>query len=254
VGKPEHRSAELVGLCIDMMGNAMLDSPEFMGEEALDFLCTIQDSDVWNEKYTLGDWNAVKWTDSERTFETIDNAGVSDVLRYTADTVIRCPDQCLKAAFAVTGMVWQIDGKRYWQNVYRNIWTIHSAGAYEAMDSVVREYLRKYDIELPAGEYISQIHDQYTDIIQSSFLQYIFCYVGLLNLILLLVLFSRQEDIGQAFLFTLPVILYSYGTMFLLATYDCRFFYYTYACFFTIMFLLLGKEKTDMLVILDSEC
>jgi hypothetical protein len=244
VEKAGSRTTEVVGICMVMMGNALVEAPQLLSQEVIDFLYSVEPENVWEEYYKLGDWNNVKWKSEDMQFQAIEETGTKKILEYTADTLYRCPNQCIRAFLAVTGMVWQTDGERHWKDAYRKYAKVSDLNL-ETEDSPCMSLFKSYEFDLNGAEYIRELQEQYIDIVENSPLAYIFCYVGLLNMIIILLLFSRKKHILGTFLTVLPVVAYSYGTALLLSAYDCRFFYYTYGCFFVIMFIILSRDNVN---------
>lgn len=239
----EDRVTETMGLPIVMMGNVLTSTPELMSDDAADFMYEIREKDIWEEYYRTGDWNIVKCYDGGANFDAIEQTGRAKILEYMTDTLVRCPDQSLRAFNSVTGMVWQIDGDMGWKYSMEKYDSNYVGSVYD--DTEATEELDRYDVELPMADYISDCFRQYRDIVQGSVLKYVFSYIGVLNLLMIMCCFSKircKKDVKKIF-HILPIITYSFGTALMLSAYDWRFFYYTYACFFGVMYLLLGDTE-----------
>lgn len=241
----EDRVTETMGLPIVMMGNVLTTTPELMDAEAVDFMYEVREQEIWEEFYKTGDWNVVKCYDGGADFDVIENAGRSKILGYMLDTLLRCPDESMKAFNSVTGMVWQIDGKMNWMYSMQRYDSNYKGGVYDNTDAT--DELEKYDIELPLADYIAESFKTYREVVDASVLKYVFSYVGILNLVMLITCFGKikcARDLKRLF-HILPIMAYSYGTALLLSAYDWRFFFYTYGCFFGVMYLLLRESDTE---------
>jgi hypothetical protein len=142
-------------------------------------------------------------------------------------------------------MVWQLYGDMNWQRSMEKYDTNYIGSPYD--NTPATEKLKQYDIDLPLADYIDDFFDTYKSIMQNSVLRYIFSYIGLLNLIMLVVCMAKLKKNGKLRIIfhALPVFAYSYGTALLLSGYDWRFFYYTYGCFFVIMFIMLSGDNVN---------
>lgn len=251
----EDRVTETMGLPIVMMGNVLTSTPEFMDEETVDFLYTVQEKEIWEEFYKTGDWNSVKCYDGGADFDVIENAGRGRILGYMLDTLLRCPDQSMRAFNSVTGMVWQIDGRMNWLGSMERYDSNYKGSVYD--ETAATAELDRYDIELPLADYIADSFKIYREVINASVLKYIFSYVGILNLIMIIACLGKINCAGdmKRILHILPVMAYSYGTALLLSAYDWRFFFYTYGCFFGVVYLLLrdDAEKDCSMITIGEE-
>jgi hypothetical protein len=240
----EGRIMETTGICFVMMGNALKESPELVSDETKELLYSIEEENVW-KLYKIGNFNKVKYArdDPQPNYQALDEAGLKEILKCTAETLLNAPDQCLKAFFTVTGMVWKVEGElpwvdemqRYDSNYASDYWLSRAGG--KAVDEAKRD--------LPFADYIEELFGEYRKVIRDSILKYIFCYLGILDIILLVVAFAKfkvQKSVG-CLLLALPVICYNYGTSLMLANFDWRFFMYTFGCFFPIMFLMIGTDE-----------
>lgn len=228
VEAPGQRVTETVGMCLTIMGNAVVKTPDSLDPEVREFLYRVAPRETWETCYYLGSFNHVKWM-GETDLEVIEEAGVVTVLKYTLQTVLDSPGSSLQALLRVTGMVWKIDGVQTWEMV---------AGS----------DLEMTDITLPAGlqQYCASLVSSWGNFVDNTVLNRIFRYIGILNMLLIAMALTglrRKEDIPRA-LHVLPVLCYNFGTALLLTGYDWRFFYYTLTLFFPFMFLLC-REQTE---------
>jgi hypothetical protein len=253
IQKNTYRTTETMGMCIVMMGNAVHEADYLMSDEALSFMYSINDADSWDLVYSRGDWNMVK-CEKSANWDVIEEAGRKKILDYTLDTLLRAPDQSIKAFLDVTGMIWKVDGDRPWLRAMDD-YDSNYQSVLDAFDDSTVELMDKYDVNSVSALYINEVIQLYRATVRESFMKYIFCYIGLLNLILLVVCFAGIKEKGdlRKILYILPIMCYSYGTAILLSGYDLRFFSYTYVCFFPALFLLFKKNKVSDEENLDCE-
>jgi hypothetical protein len=241
VEKPNQRVVETTGMCMVMMGNAYVTNPECMSDDVIEFLESVKTADFWEVYYKLGDWNHVKWSDEDEVLDDMDSVGAKTILSYTLDTFKNCPEPSIRAFLAVTGMVWKVDGDVPWSEClerYDNNFVTGSTYRYD-ISAVYENYKTS-----AFGEWLTELLDQYREIVKNSFLRYLFYYAGIYDAILLVLAVAymvRRMSIKPLLLIA-PVMVYNFGTAVLLSGYDWRFFYYTFPCLFVLAFALQKKD------------
>lgn len=230
VEKPNKRIVETTGICMVIMGGAVTEEPDNLPEHIRDFLYSVSPKELWEEKYISGDFNYVKW-DEQTNVYAIENLGVEKLLKYTFETIKTCPRSSLEAFLNVTGMVWYPTGEARWDILA------------DSTDSIGAS--RHISKELQ-GSWRSVV-DSWHSTVKSSYLENVFYFIGMLDLILIaccLVRVKRWSDMLKA-VHSLPILCYNFGTALLLTGFDFRFFYYTYPVFLPFIFLILRRENKE---------
>lgn len=229
VEKPDNRVIETTGACMVIMGEVVTENPNALPDYIRAFLYEVAPKEVWEEKYSCGNFNYVKW-DEDTDVSVIEKAGYGTMLMYTYETVKADKLHALHGFLALTDMVWKIDG---------SIPAEISPSVEEVTDNARFENLR--------GN-CWNIVTIWTKLVKSSPAVYIFYYVGLLNLLLISFSLSGITRWGALLrgVHALPILIYNFGTALLLTGPDWRFFFYTFPVFIPFAFLILRKDRKDM--------
>ena len=107
VKKTEDRSTQTMGLPMAVIGGAVKYRPEKLDQEVLDFAYSVAPKEVWEEKYTWGVYNWVDWN-PRSNHQALADAGVVNLLKYTAAAFREAPKECLKALIDTTAIVYGI--------------------------------------------------------------------------------------------------------------------------------------------------
>ena len=231
VEKPDRRIVETTGMCMVIMGGAVTEEPDKLPEHIRGFLYSVSPKEVWEETYTSGNFNSVKWDTNRTNVYVIEELGTSTLLKYTFETIKACPRSSLRAFFNVTGMVWNIGGELYWD---------------VAVDST-NEISTSSCINEEIQNACRSIVDDWHRTARSGIWKNVFYYVGTLDLLLIvccLVRVTRWSNLLKA-VHALPMLCYNFGTALLLTGFDYRFFYYAYPAFLPFIFLILRRENKE---------
>lgn len=113
VEKPGSRVTETMGLPMIVIGECVKDSPEALSSEVLDFAYSIAPEEVWNEYYTSGDFNNIKFNGNINT-NPIEDAGHFGVLKLMLLCFKESPTYALKGLIDGTKMVYAVSGPINW--------------------------------------------------------------------------------------------------------------------------------------------
>lgn len=245
VYKPNQRVVETTGMCMVMMGNAYVQNSDFMSDEAVQFLEDVRNPLFWGNCYKLGDWNRVKWAEKESSLDEMDAIGASRIIGYTFDTVARCPNETLRAFLAVTGMIWKIDGDTPWDECLEYFDSNYIGN--KIFQNDIEHVLIKFQPS-EFGQWLKSIIDDYKSIIKNSVFKYLFYYIGIFDMILLVyaLYLLSQKGCLKSIAIIMPVFAYNFGTALLLSGFDWRFFYYTFLCFFGMLFAMTKYKARGM--------
>lgn len=222
VEKPGYRLVETTGMCMVIMGNAVVECPEALDAEVLDFLYRVSPREVWEEKYYLGHFNDVK-SHPATNANVIEEAGLENILGYTWKTFRAAPIQSLKAFFKVTGMIWQLTGDR--------IWEAGASASTEKTELILNAQLQGNIRELTSG---------WNRFVCMSLLEYPMYFIGWQSLALIafsLAAIRKWSDLKRAFI-GVPLLCHNFGTALLLTGFDWRFFFITFPITIPMLFLI----------------
>lgn len=227
VEKPNLRTTETMGICMTMIGNAVVENPEALDSDILNFMYAIAPAEVWEEHYQLGEWNYVKWNEQTSKLP-IEEAGIAQILNYTGRAILECPEETIEALLCSTGMVWQIDGKI--------LWDIDEGETPEVTWKPVTEQFQ---------DYYGKVIREWRRICLNSVLKYPLYYLGFWNVILLIFAaakIKRWMDF-KIIVHILPIFCYNFGTALLLSGFDWRFFFCVFVVVIPFTYLVM-REKS----------
>ena len=232
VEKPKERVTEVSGLPLTIMGNVVKEVPEKLDEETLNFAYSIAPKKDWEDFYVCGSFNDLKFQGFEPprfNKNVIEEAGVAKMLSIMVKCFIRAPEESLRAFFALTGIVYnleRIDGDWNW---------------------AIMEYGRiNHNITYGGNVQLASILKNYKKLIYITILKY-FRVIGIALLFITIVIVSKSnfksfED-WKRIMICLPIYTYDFGTMLLLSGNDARFFYSTLLVAPLIGLIMLRERK-----------
>ena len=113
VTNPGSRVTETMGLPMIIIGETVKESPELLDDDVLDFAYSIAPKEKWDEFYTSGDFNNIKFNGDINT-NPIEDAGTAGVLGYMLSCFISSPKYALKGLIDGTKMVYAVSGDITW--------------------------------------------------------------------------------------------------------------------------------------------
>lgn len=212
VHKPDQRVIETTGLPLNIIANVAKEDPESMDEELADFVYSMADKDVWENKYPLGDFNVVKHID-EMNLDPVEEKGTFGMLRLTLKCFRCSPKASFRAFLATTYQVYGID--YHMQNdYYDEFWCFPTPYNTQFVDE--------------EGGTLRRILEAYSMV--TALLRPLRTY-GTTSLIMLFFILSamdlRSLESWKKALVLMPAFIYNLGTMLFLTAPDSRFFYST---------------------------
>lgn len=227
VEKPEDRQMEILGLPMTIIGNAVVEHPEALNAETKEFAYRFADPKNWNGYYTVGNFNGIKWS-GQADFSIIEETGAASILKMMLHCMYKAPLSATKAIVVLTRPVYSLD--RY--------------SAYYQITETVDEY---GGFPYGGNRYIMSFLDAYKTFIYDSPLRYIFCYTGILNLIIIVFILEktnlRLSEDRKRLLLCIPVLVYNFGTMLLLSGRDDRYFYLTFLVWPAEILIMSGRRE-----------
>lgn len=106
--------------------------------------------------------------------------------------------------------------------------------------------LDEYEVAYGGNQQIMQCLESYTRFIYNSPFQYIFCYIGMMHLVMLIFILGKTRfgsvDDWKRLVICISVFAYDFGTMLLLSGRDDRFFYVSFMACPIVTGMMLLKE------------
>lgn len=227
VEQPDKRQVETLGLPMNIIGAVAAKNPEALDIETKEFVYKVAQKNVWETKYSYGNYNSVKW-DQLTNNDVIEEYGALKVLSMMFRCLKNSPREAIMGLIKLTNVVYSVSDDFL-------CYTIPSISSND------------YNIKvsgIPVLQMIDRLYAGFCNVL----LPHLFMYTGSMHFILLLSILSkcklnRWMD-WKKILFIIPVLLYNFGTMFLLTGADDsgRFFYYTFLLM-PVLIAFLYKEK-----------
>lgn len=229
VEKPGYRIVETTCTPMTIIGNAVYETPEKLDEDILEFAYKVAPKEVWQENYSIGSFNSVKF--GKINGNVIEQAGYAKILGMMFRCFVQTPRASLRGFFALTDMVYGIAGPVDW------VIGPDVSGTRE------REYGIIYK-GIPILQLLFHVYRHFT----VALLKHIFWHTGILLLIMLVFMlaklhFDKLSNLKRLLL-VLPIFTYDFGTMLFLGGNDFRFFYCTYLVF-PLVILVMLRDKNE---------
>ncbi|MBQ8945684.1 MAG: hypothetical protein IJ058_13805 [Lachnospiraceae bacterium] len=222
---------QAVGLPMAMIGNVVVETPERLDDEVADFAYRIAPREIWERDYEMGNFGVMKYY-GEVNLEPIEEAGTAKVFGMALNCIKTSPAASLKAAFALTDIVYGPDikdegyiGTQIIDNNYGIMYQGNGrlAGFLELYYKLVRLHGLNYTR------------------------QFAFCL-----LILTTVILGRADlhsaDERKMLIVVLSIYAYSFGTMLLLTSADSRFFYVDYLICPLAVIMMMSKRGDNVII------
>lgn len=227
VEKPADRHTETMGMPLTIMANVAKEGTDKLSRPTVDFLFGIATKEQYKENYWLGNFNNLKW--SGINTDIIEQTEVMDILAMTGECILKYPAVSGKAFFALTDMVYGLDG------------------AIDGEPSL-RITENSYGIVYKGNRMLANLLENYRWAFRSSPLRY-FRYIGSTVFFMLAVLLgrcslSRKSD-WKKILLCIPILIYDFGTMLLLTGDDSRFFFASFLVCPAVILIALDAKRED---------
>ena len=228
VEKSDSRQIETLGLPMNIIGSVATYAKEDLDEETRTFIYQVAPEEAWEESYTYGDYNSVKWDDRTNN-DIIEEYGAAKVLSMAWRCINNSPNVSLKGLIHLTDAVYTVcDNYRYYDipMIFENVYGTTQQG-------------------IPK---LQELNEKMTYRIYKG-LPWIFMYLGSMHLVLLISALAKcrlnQWNDWKKILLILPVFLYNFGTALLLtsASDSSRFFYYTFLILPTLLIFLYKDDE-----------
>lgn len=226
VEKPDKRQVETLGLPMNIISNCVVETPEALDEDILEFAYKIMPKEKWPESYSPGCFNTVKYQGNN---QVIEEYGTKKILDMTRRCFKESPRASMISLIKVTGVSYAVTDKyieEAWivtPRIYPNEYV--QEGGIKEIQIVLLSYL----------------------LIIMQYLPHITMNLGVLHLILILAVLSKCR-LGvlkdwKKIVFILPAFVYNFASTLLLTEISDagRYFIYTY---FIVPFLLVIWFRT----------
>lgn len=230
VEQPDGRVSETTGLPMTIIGNVTKETPDLMDDEVSDFVYSVATEQQWQELYQRGSFNSIKHCGVNTS--PVEEKGILGMLRLTMKCFKESPSASLDAFIALTSQVYGFE----------------RTGHITAMPSIV---VNDFDIQYEQNPGSIQTTlkttlDSYISFVENSVFRYFKAYSFLLFALLLVFLSkleARSLESWKKTSIVFPILMYDFGTMFLLSGDDARFFFITSLVIPILVVYLLSEEK-----------
>lgn len=212
VEKPGKRVVESTGLPLTVIGNVVKETPDCMDEELREFAYSIAPQEKWEENYSCGNFNSIKWKGADTT--AVQEQGIGGMLKLMLKCFNLSPHASFNALFALTDMVYGFE-----TGLEGNV----GAGIHDNDYGIAYTDVR--------NTVCKNIVSTYSSYVNGTFFRYFRTYGVVLFAMLVLVLsrltFNSWPSWKKALMLA-PLFCYDFGTMLLLTGPDSRFFFITF--------------------------
>ncbi len=218
---------EILGVPLTILGNVVTEQPEVLDEETKAFVYEIAEQKIWDTYYTRGSFNSVKRREGT-DLSIIEQTDVLSVFWMTCKSMAAAPVPSVEAAVALTKVVYALDESSRFYHL--------------GID------LEDYEVPYRGNRYIRSWLEQYYEGVNHSVFRYIFCYVGMMNLIMVICILGKTRfGVGKDWkklMLCISPLAYNFGTMLFLMGRDDRFFYLSFlVCPWVLVLMLTEKQS-----------
>lgn len=229
VQSPDKRQIETLGLPMSVISAAVVNDPEALDEDILEFAYQVAPRQVWEEAYRDRGYNSIKF--HEQTNNDI-------IEEYGTQKVISMMLRCMKASKGET-----LKGLIHLTKPVYILTNDYDSFQYPGIAE------NELGLEPKVNSSLTAICEGYRDFVE-QYLGYPYLHVGFIHLILIVAILAKCQlnkwRDWKKILLVLPVFVYNYGTTLLLTgTGDAtRFFFYTYLLL-PILLVFLFRENAE---------
>ncbi len=235
VEKPNMRKVETLGLPMTVIGAAVTYNPNSLDDEIKEFAYKVAPKEVWEEKFTYGSYNSVKW-DPRTNNNIIEEYGYRRILSLMIRCFREAGRESTISVIRLTAAPYTLINRYY--AVHTPVINDNSIGLHQNEGGLLRVILEIYCA------------------VASNVFPHLFMFLGSMHLILIASILAKCKTMRfsewKKALYILPVFAYNYGTTLLLTGVEdsARFFYYTFLIMPVLLVFLFANndegEKTDL--------
>lgn len=225
VDDAKKEQVEILGVPLTILGNVVVEHPEVLDEETREFVYKIANQEVWDTYYTRGSFNSVKRREGT-DLTIIEQTDVFSIFQMTCKSICAAPVSSIEAVVALTKVVYALDESSSFYHL--------------GID------LENYKVPYSGNRYIRSWLEQYYEGVNHSVFRYIFCYIGMMNLIMVICILGKTrfgvgKDWKKLMLCVAPLA-YNFGTMLFLMGRDDRFFFLSFLVCPWVLVLMLANR------------
>jgi hypothetical protein len=222
----ENVVGESVGVPMAILGNAMVNDQENIPDDVREFLLEIAPIDDWEYYYYIGEWDSCKWEFGDG--DLLKDESITNILHYTLETAISCPKTTYQSIRENTRIVWEA--------VVTN------------PDWVPTNYIEENDMGI-SSQAVPLLRGFIENIKSISLLPVISNVVwntgfGIIAILVIFCIRYRTVETRKILMF-LPLFIYDFGTMVLLAGPNQRYFYCNAVLYIPIILVLLIERPNE---------
>ena len=229
VEKPDRRVVETMGLPLTVISNVVKEHPERLTKDTRDFLYDVAPKESWQEDYVCGSFNTIKWA-GRIDLDKLDKAGTGRILSIVWECLRTSPGEAIRALFSLIRYTTAVlDDQSAWVPVvYCGIENRVSFHGLPVLKAVLSDYM---------------------NLIYTSWLKILFCFIGGVNIALLAFSLGRFSILHLSdwkyLMISLSGFIYNVGTTLLLSGNDQRFFLISFTTFLPAIWIccVMGNRK-----------
>ena len=227
---PSNRQMEVLGLPLTILSSVYMKDRSALSPEAIRFLDSLATQEEWNTIYQFGSFNSIKFSSSLPLADRIEQEGAKAILQYTAEAISRSPIWSTKAFITLTQQVWD------------PLSHVGGIGTPYCADIVVDGI----SVTMTGNEALKRILTNWGETTDSLFLSLFTKNIGMIILFSLFTAVTNvgRGKLGRAFMI-FPMLIYDFGTMFLLTGLDFRFFHFNFLIIIPLLYLILSGRKNN---------
>ncbi|MCC8139985.1 MAG: hypothetical protein LIO67_06770 [Lachnospiraceae bacterium] len=217
---------QTLGLPLTIIGNVVVESPDSLDEETREFVYAFAPQETWEKYYVCGNFNNLRRS-GEVDLELVEEYGRGAIIKMAISCIEREPVLSFKAFLYLTKVVYLLDpGDAF----YEITWEVEEYQAVPYQGSLQ----------------MKAVVDGYSHVFYNTPLKYIFCYIGVMNVLVIICICGKIrlnvfEDWKRLFS-CVAILTYNFATMLMLTGSDDRFFYLS---FFTAPLLAIFALKGE---------
>ena len=217
---------EAVGIPMAILANALVNDSDHIPTDAHAFLNEIAADSEWKTHYFPGEWDSCKWVFGGT--ELLRGRTATEILFYTGETILHCPQTSYESARLNTRIVWE----PFFTDLY---W-------------LPEVYVEENDVGITEHS-VRELHTVVSVVMSLSMipvLSYLSWNTGFQILMIMLIFCLYYKTINiRKLLLIIPLLLYDGGTMLLLAGPNHRYFYCNAVLYLPIIISLLAAEPCE---------
>lgn len=234
VTKPGKRVLESTGLPLTVIANVVKETPDKLDEELTEFAYTLAAPELWEEKYSCGNFNSIKWEGINTSL--VDKEGYWGMFKLMLKCFQLSPGASLDAFISLTDVVYGFEN-----GLEGNVTTEISGNDYG---------ISYVDNPGKLVEMCREVVNNYSTFIDGTVFRYFRTYGVCLAVVIVTFLgkldFKSWNSWKRTFML-IPLLAYDFGTMLLLTGPDSRFFFITFwvTPLLIVYALSKGENKND---------